>query len=310
MGKTTIDWATDVWNPVTGCQKVSQGCKNCYAERIASRFWGERKFTDVICHEDRLEIPLHWNKPRRVFVNSMSDLFHPAVPFEFIKRAFQVMTQAEQHTFMVLTKRPERMVQYFKWDGFGGDNPYAWPGWIWLGVSVEDQAAADDRIPLLLQTPAKVKFISAEPLLGPIDFDLFNQEILEYEDNHAMFWHSKKCDGYCDYACGGDFYKGSINWVICGGESGPEARPMHPDWTRSIRDQCQQAAVPFFFKQWGEWLHRSQVDSTMQGNLAMANVFGKDFQYHHWQDGSVSIRVGKKAAGHLIDGKEWREFPT
>lgn len=297
---TKIEWCQnpdgtpgEVWNPVTGCTKVSQGCKNCYAERIANRFWKDRKFTDVICHEDRLEIPLRWNKPRRVFVNSMSDLFHPAVPFEFIKRAFQVMTQAEQHTFMVLTKRPERMMEFFKWDGFGGDNPYLWPGWIWLGVSVEDQKAADSRIPLLLQSPARVNFISAEPLLGKVDL----VQYIGFLPTQIL----AKLRGIP-----------TIDWVICGGESGPNARPMHPDWVRSIRDQCQQAAVPFFFKQWGEWMPQDGSAGKIErlGRGSVGVVFPKPGM-SQLNPGWVPVhKAGKSHTGHLLDGKEWREFPT
>ena len=247
MSSTSIEWTEETWNPVTGCTKVSPGCQHCYAERFSERFRGvpghpyETGF-DVTLRPERLAKPLGWKKPRRVFVNSMSDLFHEDVPDEFIDRVFVVMSMTGRHTFQVLTKRAERMRDYcsspatvgrivtdsvevldgidVKWtlshheDGFRG---IRWPN-VWLGVSVEDQKRADERIPLLLETPAAVRFVSAEPLLGPVDFG----EALD-----------------------------QIDWVIVGGESGPGARPMNPDWVRSIRDQCQFVEVPFFFKQWG-----------------------------------------------------------
>lgn len=218
---TKIEWTDEVWNPVTGCTKVSQGCKNCYAERIAERFWGERKFTDVICYEDRLGIPLKWRKPRRVFVNSMSDLFHPDAPDDFISRVYIRMLETSWHTYQVLTKRPERM---FKW--MQDHNVTKGSSAIWLGVSVEDQKTADERIPWLLKTPAAVRFVSYEPALSEIHIEKW----LEKEDGEQ--WIGPRLD-----------------WVIAGCESGPGARPAHPGWFRSVRDQCQAAGVPFFLKQ-------------------------------------------------------------
>lgn len=212
MTKTRIEWADEVWNPVTGCQKISQGCKNCYAERIAQRFWGERKFTEVICHEDRLEDPFHWNKARRVFVNSMSDLFHPDVSFEFIDQVFATMYMASQHTFMILTKRPERMCDYMY--RYMKENKLL-PN-VWLGVSVEDQISAEKRIPLLFGLPAVVRFVSAEPLLGPIELRISR--------------------AYCD-------------WMIVGCESGSGRRPTDPHWAGWLKTQCQIAGIPFFLKQ-------------------------------------------------------------
>jgi len=255
---TKIEWTDAVWNPVTGCSKVSAGCKNCYAEGVANRFWGDRKFTDVRTHVDRLDAPLRWRKPRRVFVNSMSDLFHDAVPDEFIAEVFAVMAHARKHTFQVLTKRPERMREFMLsaremvrramhrvgreiealWTKHQLLAVYAksvtefdasfdeWPKRnVWLGVSCEDQRAADERIPLLLQTPAAVRFVSAEPLLGPIDFKATPQP---------------DCDR-----------KAIINWVIVGGESGPKARPCDVAWIRSIVRQCKESSVPVFVKQLG-----------------------------------------------------------
>ncbi|MBN2138571.1 MAG: phage Gp37/Gp68 family protein [Sedimentisphaerales bacterium] len=208
-----IEWTESTWNPVTGCTKISPGCKNCYAERLAKRLkaMGQPNYRNgfrVTLHPHVLDIPLHWKKPRMIFVNSMSDLFHKKVPTDFIFKVFEVMSKAEHHRFQVLTKRSERLREL--------DNRLTWPENTWMGVTIE---TADylSRLDDLRQTHAAIKFVSFEPLLGPVpDIDL---------------------DG--------------IDWVIVGGESGPRARPMQPDWATDIRDQCLDAGVPFFFKQWG-----------------------------------------------------------
>ncbi|MGB9754711.1 DUF5131 family protein [Roseiflexus castenholzii] len=212
-GTTKIEWTQRVWNPVTGCTKVSPGCKHCYAERFARRLeqMGNPRYRHafrVTLHPDLLELPLRWQKPSMIFVNSMSDLFHPSVPDEFIRRVFEVMAKAKQHIFQVLTKRSERLLE------LAPQLPRSEN--IWMGVSVETMKYYT-RIEHLQQVPAQVRFISCEPLLGPVD--------------------KMPLDG--------------IHWVIVGGESGPGARPMKEEWVRSIRDQCQRAGVPFFFKQWG-----------------------------------------------------------
>ncbi|WP_446807997.1 DUF5131 family protein [Methylomonas sp. 2BW1-5-20] len=278
--KTGIEWTEATWNPVTGCTKVSQGCKHCYAERD----WGRmakvpayigRKFTDVRWHYDRLEIPSRWKKPRLIFVNSMSDLFHESVPFDFILQVFEVMIEADWHTYQILTKRPERMLEFVNWCCS------EIPDFIWIGVSVEDQATADERIPLLLQTPAAVRWISAEPLLGPVDLRFTNGLV------HG-------CDA-ADYL---------LDWVVVGGESGPNARPMHPDWARSLRDQCAAAEVPFLFKQWGMWTTPESATSSpffktmnaVKGNI----VF----------DGQRMIAASKNITGRLLDGVEHNGYPT
>jgi protein gp37 len=248
---TTIQWTDETWNPVTGCTKVSQGCKNCYAERVFPRVYGKRRFTDVQMHPDRLDHPLRWGKPRRVFVNSMSDLFHESVPFEFIDEVFAVMAMAPQHVFQILTKRPERMrawTQRTDWDawitkamlgrrcGVGRfairvDRPYV--SNVWLGVSVEDQETADERIPLLLQTPAAVRFVSYEPALGPVDFRV----PFDGANVRALY---RAAPGIP-----------RIDWVIVGGESGPKARPFDAAWARSTIAQCKAAGAPCFVKQLG-----------------------------------------------------------
>lgn len=226
---TKIEWCDTTLNVVTGCRKVSEGCRHCYAERIASRFWGPRKFTDVQLHPERLGEPLKWRKPRRVFVNSMSDLFHEDVPVDFIANVFAVMALAERHTFMVLTKRPRHMHYVLMGHKFADEytecirvlTENSWTGYyeplpnVWLGVSAEDQSAYNTRTEWLMRTPAAVRFVSAEPLLS--------------------------------HLCLGPYPE--VDWVIAGCESGPGARPMDLEWARSLRDQCSAAGVPFFLKQ-------------------------------------------------------------
>jgi protein gp37 len=280
--KSGIEWTGATWNPVTGCTKVSPGCDHCYAERVTERFQGKGAFATVTLHPERLDLPLRWRKPRKVFVNSMSDLFHDDVPDEFIARVFAVMALAEQHTFQVLTKRHGRMRSLLGSNGFQlavmkaaveiSDSPCAdiyadddrWPlPNVWLGVSVESQQWADIRIPALLATPAAVRFLSCEPLLGPV-------YLLTRYDDYLI--HGRPVD-----------------WVIAGGESGPGARPMQVEWVRILRDQCVRAGIPFHFKQWGEW-----------------GIPG-------WKVGETNgplVHMGKRNAGRELDGRTWDEYPT
>ena len=208
-----IEWTETTWNPVTGCTKVSTGCEHCYAERMAKRLraMGQPNYRNgfkVTCHEHTLDLPLRWRKPRLVFVNSMSDLFHEDVPDAFIKRVFEVMTKAPQHQFQVLTKRAKRLANLAK--------TLSWPSNVWMGVTVEN-AGCRWRIRCLKKVPVAIRFLSLEPLLGPIpDLEL---------------------DG--------------ISWTIVGGESGPAARPMDEKWVLNIKKQCRDAKMSFFFKQWG-----------------------------------------------------------
>lgn len=211
--KSAIEWTESTWNPLTGCTKVSPGCKHCYAERMAMRLkaMGQPNYAngfELTLHEHTLEAPLAWKKPQMIFVNSMSDLFHRDVPVAFIQRVFTVMQQASWHTFQVLTKRSDRLAALSDF--------IDWPQNVWMGVSVENSSYAS-RINDLRTTAARVKFLSLEPLLGPLP--------------------ALRLDG--------------INWVIVGGESGPGARPLEAAWVIDIRDQCLRAGVPFFFKQWG-----------------------------------------------------------
>ena len=282
--KTGISWTDATWNPIVGCTKVSAGCDNCYAIRTAHRMAanpnplvsqayagtesGGEWTGKVNLLADRLE-PLRWRKPRRIFVNAQSDLFHKGVPDEFIARVFAVMALTPRHTYQVLTKRHGRMRSLLRSDNFRPavedamrgivaayrtERPWyaAWPlPNLWLGVSVEDQQWADIRIPALLDTPAAVRWLSCEPLLGPVDLRGLLQCF------HCKTTHKfELCDRMSHPVPYGALSKRHVDWVVVGGESGPGARPMHPAWARSLRDQCQAAGVPFHFKQAGSVLAR------------------------------------------------------
>ncbi|MFD0902373.1 DUF5131 family protein [Actinomadura sediminis] len=311
---TKIEWTGATWNPVTGCTKVSPGCDNCYAETFAERWRGtpghhfEAGF-DLTLRPERLEQPLRWRKPRRVFVNSMSDLFHEGVPDEFIAEVFSVMARASQHTFQVLTKRHGRMRSLLNRPSFR-DNlahlaPWPLPN-VWLGVSAEDQKRANLRVPALMQTPAAIRFISAEPLLGPINL-------------HHGLTHCPTHDfpgGFCSGPCPDRI---APDWVIVGGESGPGARPMHPDWARTLRDQCTTAGIPFFFKQHGAWVPESMLLHTNGAQAAFLDTDGTFRPLHNGRPveppmargEAITVRlVSKKTAGRELDGRTWDEFPA
>lgn len=322
---TKIEWTEETWNPVTGCTKVSSGCKNCYAERLFPRPYPGRKFTDVRFHPERLEQPLRWRKPRRVFVNSMSDLFHEAVTVAQLDRVFGVMANAPQHTFQVLTKRPERMRAYFSTfdqedaiaraedvchatslllGHWGEENtrrmeriPKGLPN-VWLGVSVEDQETADTRIPLLRVTPAAVRFLSVEPLLGPVDLAHHLMCQCGGGEFVAPETHTPLCP-----------FRLRIHWVIVGGESGPKARPMHPHWPQEICGQCVAAGVPFLFKQWGEWLSIDAMNPGQLDALDLDHLHDRDRVDVETHPYVTHCRVGKKAAGRELDGRTWDEYP-
>jgi len=240
-----IEWTDRTWSPVTGCTKISEGCKNCYAERMARRLAGRYGYPaapnhfDVTVHEDKLEKPLKRKKPTTYFVCSMGDLFHEDVPDDFIGEAFAVMDNAKQHAFQLLTKRPERMREFM--DGFQDcGNGYVSPH-IWPGVSVENQETADERIPILLDTPGAVRFVSLEPMLGSVCLDDETETVylgietyhhtMETPDGTGIIWHP------------------GLDWVIVGCESGPNRRPCDINWIRDVRDQCIAADIPFFLKQ-------------------------------------------------------------
>ena len=316
---TKINWTDETWNPIIGCSKVSDGCKNCYAEKMSKRLAGIHKtsyYLNVVkgehyatpqakilpewsgkthFQESQLEKPLKWKKPRMVFVCSMGDLFHESVPFEWQFKVFQFIVECPQHTFQVLTKRPDIMKKRIADINFHLKRNY--PKLkiplqnVWLGVTSENQEQANKRIPILLQIPAKVRFVSVEPMLGAVDLENLEYErafkigLLNSFSGHK-YTHDNDHLGKID----------KLDWVICGGESGHNARPMHPDWVRSLRDQCKDANVPFFFKQWGEW-----HESDLQEN--------KGCKTHLWKDGKLMYKIGKNKAGCLIDGKEYKEFP-
>ncbi len=226
--QSSIEWTEATWNPVTGCTKISAGCKHCYAERMALRLqaMGQPNYVNgfqLTLHPHMLDRPLGWKKPQMVFVNSMSDLFHEDVPAAFIQQVFAVMREASWHTFQVLTKRAERLAQL--------DAELDWPGNVWMGVTVEHWDVVD-RIDWLRQTRAAVKFLSLEPLLGPLP----------------------------------DLNLAGVDWVIVGGESGPGARPMAKAWVEDLRDQCLAAQIPFFFKQWGG-TRKKKAGRLLEGRL-------------------------------------------
>lgn len=376
-GRSRIEWTDSSWNPVRGCSRVSEGCRHCYAEPISARFSGpglpfeglativtrpngskEARWTGKVraASDEVLLQPLRWKRPRKIFVNSMSDLFHENLPDEVIDRVFAVMALCPQHTFQILTKRPERMRNYLQAPGVvrrvyelacdlvlahnlqvvliapGVDTRHAPPGqrveldrWPlpngWLGVSIEDQVTADTRTPYLLDTPAAVRFLSCEPLLGPIDVDGLCDGWKFFNPLSGHRWH----DAPDDAAGGSDFAGERVQWVIVGGESGPDARPMHPDWARSLRDQCERAGVPFFFKQWGEWApHVGAVDGwTLDDDCEQSRFDHLEWEGGGWSkpfrpawcdwDGidetQVVSRIGKKRAGRLLDGIEHSAFP-
>lgn len=264
--KSAIEWTEATWNPTTGCDRVSPGCDNCYALTLAARLKGMGSAAyqrdgdprtsgpgfALTTHADRLDQPIRWTKPRRIFVNSMSDLFHDQVPDEFIVEVFARMWWAPQHTFQLLTKRHGRMRSLVPrieehlrrresdLKLIDCPTPLTWPlPNLWLGVSVEDQQRADLRIPALLDTPAAVRWLSCEPLLGPVDLGRWLGPV-----DFPPCWDAHEPSAECARCI-------QPEWVVVGGESGLASRPMQIDWARSLRDQCSAASVPFFFKQWG-----------------------------------------------------------
>lgn len=305
--KSKISWCHNTFNPWIGCTKVSNGCTNCYAERDDGRRkwtpdgWGKgkpRKRTS----ESNWKKPLKWNREAaaqgqrlRVFCASLADVFDDEVPDQWRHDLFKLIRNTPNLDWMLLTKRPETMRTFIS-DYFGTSMPY--PN-IWLGVSVEDQETADARIPILLQTPAMIRWISAEPLLGPVEFDCGPgaagpHRYLSVEVDHP---EDRRLD-----------------WIIVGGESGPEARPMHPDWARSIRDQCIRAGVAFHMKQWGEWGPASFVSFHHSGDahVITGQNEGRYARCHPFEATDTSkwvYRIGKKYAGRKLDGRIWDEFP-
>ncbi len=322
--KTGIEWTDATWNPIRGCSRVSEGCRNCYAEKVAFRFSGPSQPYEGLVRinadgervpqwngqvqlvEKHLLDPLKWKELRRIFVNSMSDLFHENVSDEWIDRIFVLMALCPQHTFQVLTKRSERMLKYLTfvrrgdawleaWDGIQGLPAHCRASVtevisaqlhnVRIGVSVENQKAADSRLDYVCELASQgwQTMVSFEPLLESVD--------------PGQWWLSL----------------GKKTWAIVGGESGTGARPMHPDWARSLRDQCHVAGVPFFFKQWGEWSpYRREHNQYGSPSLIQTKAgYKKRCKHVQGPDGTNAYMqcVGKKAAGAMLDGREWREFP-
>ncbi|MBZ9574597.1 phage Gp37/Gp68 family protein [Modicisalibacter sp. MOD 31.J] len=401
--KTGIEWTSATWNPLRGCSRVSDGCRHCYAETQAARIIamdrgrgvpeGEGAYDGLLAKggqwngkiklvPELLIQPVRWTKPRKIFVNSMSDLFHENVPFEYVAAVFAVMASTPRHTYQILTKRPKRMRDFFAWlaekaDGANEryinseqhqagvkarqalrdqgkaslDEPAPptemlrglydiaapivdehmdqqarrhhlkslgqchWRNWpldnVWLGVSVEDQATADERIPLLIETPAAVRWLSMEPLLGPVSL----RWMAAWPENPPYTAQNPYNEGVTDHLDG----LRRLDWVVVGGESGKDARPMHPQWAFDLRDQCAEAGVPFMFKQWGEWVPRSACYHILEDGTACSNRDPGAVQWpsvrlteagndghrleHAGDGGDVYMqRVGKRAAGRRLQG--------
>ncbi|WP_137803430.1 phage Gp37/Gp68 family protein [Caulobacter sp. 3R27C2-B] len=364
---TAIEWTDATWNPIIGCSVVSPGCTNCYAMRLAGTrlrnhptrqgltietkagpVWNGK----VRLNEDELRAPLRWKRPRNIFVCAHADLFADQVSDRWIDKVFATMIDAPQHTYQVLTKRPARAKAYIEalperrraWDCHSALDNAAWPlPNLHLGVSVEDQARADERIPILLETPAAKRWISAEPLLGAIDLTAFEYgppigNAPTYADYlQGRLWMPEGSWSGRGYTANGRTYVDltlRLDWVVVGGESGPGSRPMHPDWVRQIRDDCAAAGVPFLFKQWGNWMPVSQMPDGMSDDLyhpppardpegirrcKVANtVLNRDghqpkwndpTHYRHGEGSMLMFEVGKKAAGRLLDGVEHNGMP-
>lgn len=242
MGKTAIPYVDETWNSITGCAAISEGCRHCWAKAVTERFGGD--FSQVTLHLDRLEQPLHWKKPRRIFVNSMSDLFHKDVPDEFIDRIYETMLEASQHTYLLLTKRPERMlVCVRRWLGYdslpGGILTEKMLEKIWLGISIENQQSADERTQWLLKTPAVVRWLSVEPLLEPVNLRRY---LIGHEDHGTPFDGAKTVGGCVAWTP-------SLDWIVVGGESGPYHRPCEVSWITDIVEQCKAAGTACYIKQ-------------------------------------------------------------
>lgn len=388
MGDTSIEWATKTWGIVLGCKRVSEGCLNCYAISTAWRWAhspnakvralyegltahpeGERvDWTGVVRPiPGRLPDPFGWRDPERVFVNSQSDLFHPAVPVDFIAHAFAVMALTPRHTYQILTKRPDIMLKmlaapsfsarvadaahliaygesltltraartaaaaaYAEWEpaapGAVTTRRMPWPlPNVWLGTSAEDQDTADDRIPKIVdpRLPATVRWVSLEPLLGPINLDrprcdTHDRDEIAVDANGQEWCGECAADGWTGEMSFGhwlDPLNGGLGWVVAGGESGPSARPAHPQWFRDIRDQCADAGVPFVFKQWGNYAPTSQYGESLMSDLVVnpdgTSVARKDVDLSAVQRWPALMRRGsKKANGRLLDGRTHDDYPA
>ncbi len=345
---TKIEWTDRTWNPLAGCTMVSRACENCYAMRMAFRLehMGQDKYKGttrkteggkiiwtgkINIDEKALLQPLKWKKPQRVFVNSMSDLFHENIGFSIIDSVIAMMAITPHITYQILTKRADRMEWYmnrFKslptvhmavaanYLGLSEEQiqkirTVNWPlPNVWLGTTIENQKEADKRIPHLLNCPAAVRFVSCEPLVGPINLngDKWGKIIDTPEGKYQDYLMGRELVPMSDGSYSAQ-WKGRIDWVITGGESGPNAEPSHPDWFRSLRNQCEAAGVPFFFKQWGEWMPYSGTlkDLTFQKGFFISKLNGRPV---HLEEGMAFMqKLGKNVSGNQLDGKVYNEFP-
>lgn len=322
-------WWNKMWSVTTGCTPVSAGCQHCYANAFLKRFPAIHGPGDgpVHMHPERLDVPLKRKKPTVYFVSGMSDLLHEDVETVFLAHVADVMRRADWHTFIFLSKRPERWQEQQAEGTWRLADAFNLPN-VWLGVTAENQAMADERIPLLLGTSAAHRFVSYEPALGPVDLTNIRTGPDQPMHGHPkVIWHP----------CGNALQKpkpttpgyvsivpprwSGLDAVICGGESGPGARPMHPDWARNVRDQCAEAGVPFFFKQWGAWRPRGPADGDTRApsNFVCSACGGRgeitnaliNLHREHCDRGNVvaMIRVGKKAAGRVLDGQTHDNLP-
>jgi protein gp37 len=356
---TKIEWSDATINPIRArrrdngrvghhCVHKSAGCQFCYAERMNLRLGtglpfkpGHERDIELFLDEKALTQPLRWRKPRMIFLCSMTDLFADFVPDEWIDKIFAVMAMSPRHTYQVLTKRPDRMRRYFEERRAGDpwaeaadavaemidleDHPHVLEpkhiplGNAWLGVSAEDQRTSDERIPDLLATPAAVRWVSAEPLIGPIDFmGLVAQPMGETITDalQGVIGHNIGADEEGRVEWDGADPCAKLDWIVVGGESGPKARSMHPDWVRSIRDQCSLNGIPFFFKQWGEWMPstREKADANGNYNAGWRSLSGRspsNASELYPEAGAAFVeRVGKKQAGRSLDGVVHDGFPT
>lgn len=316
---TKIEWADMTINPVVGCSHCSPGCDNCYAERFAARLAKNPnpkisgKYAGVVDENGkwtgkmsrRYFIDAAFDSlpkaPKRVFVGSMCDIFHENMNYPAFLHFIKKLSTFPQHTFILLTKRPQRMNKFISLTRETNTDCGLWPlPNLWLGVTVCNQAEADEKIPVLLQTPAAVRFVSVEPCLGPVDLGhlSWTDIIGSTAEKNALTgktWIQGNC-GESSQTLQGN----RLGWVICGGETGPGARPMHPDWVRSLRDQCQGARVPFFFKSWGEW-----APNCLCGAKSPHPIIQRPTPGHV----GCMFKCGKRRAGRLIDGREWNEVP-
>lgn len=305
--KTRIEWADATVNPITGCSPVSEGCEHCYAKRRAeTQLKGKFGYPAddpfrVTWHPEKLDRLRTWVKPRRIFMVSMGDIFHPDVDPEWVSRIWLEMNYARHHFFLILTKRAHRMREVLS----SIPAPWILPdvgSWaprpslldvplpnVGLGVSVENQARADERIPLLLKIPAAMRFISVEPMLGPVD--------IHPADDFSDRGHGPS---FLSPSCNAAQWPG-LDWVICGGETGPEARPLHPVWVRSLRDQCRRAEVPFFFKSWGAW-GKEALNPTRHVAVDGTTV-------PPGEGGWACRKMGPRKAGRILDTETWSQVP-